>query len=134
MTRRTTRSGKASKARRRNPKSRQTGRRNRSSAGLQKQLLERTRELAESQRQLAEALEQQAATSEVLKVISSSPGALESVFKSMLENATRLCAATFGNIYLTEAGAWKLAAAFGSTPARAMARASHSQFRPCSNR
>jgi hypothetical protein len=51
-------------------------------------------------RELAESLEQQTATSEVLKVISISPGELERVFQAMLANATRICEAKFASLYL----------------------------------
>ena len=66
---------------------------------------------------LSEALEQQTATSEVLKVISSSPGELEPVFQAMLENAVRICDAKFGNLMLYDGNAYQFAALHGAPPA-----------------
>src|SRR5258706_13055857 len=61
-------------------------------------------------RELSEALEQQTATSEVLGVISRSPGELGPVFQTMLANATRLCEAKFANLFLYEKDSFRIAA------------------------
>jgi GAF domain-containing protein len=92
---------------------------------LGKELEARTRELAEARAHLAEALEQQTATSEVLRVISSSPGELEPVFQTMLANAVRICEAKFGMLYLydgDEGGGFRVVAAYNVPPALAEAR------------
>jgi two-component system, NtrC family, sensor kinase len=74
--------------------------------------IENTRLLSE----LRESLEQQTATSEVLRVISSSPGELEPVFRSMLENATRICEANFGLLWLSEGPGFRFVAQHGVPP------------------
>jgi two-component system, NtrC family, sensor kinase len=79
-------------------------------------------EVAQLKRELHEALEQQTATSEVLHVISSSPGALQQVFDIMLEKAARVCDANFGNIYRWDGDALHLAATHNTPQAFAEAR------------
>ena len=91
------------------------GRLQESYANLEQKVEARTHELSE-------ALEQQTATSEVLQVISSSPGDLQPVFASMLENAVRICDATFGNIYRWDGDAFSLLATHKTPPAFAEAR------------
>jgi len=78
--------------------------------------IENARLLGELRRRttdLTEALEQQTATSEILRVISSSQGDLQRVFENLLENATRLCGAKFGNLFLRTADGFRYMAMHG---------------------
>src|SRR6516225_11454006 len=81
-------------------------------------------------RELSEALEQQTATSEVLQVISSSPGELEPVFQTMMENATRLCEANFGVLFRFEGGAFRTVALHNAPAAFAEERRRNPVLRP----
>jgi GAF domain-containing protein len=87
---------------------------------------------AEQQRtgELRESLEQQTATSEVLKVISSSPGELESVFQAILENATRICEAKFGNLFRFDGEIFYPAAQFNTPAALLEAITRRGPFKP----
>ncbi len=84
-------------------------------ADLENKVEQRTAELTES-------LEQQTATSEVLEVISSSPGELEPVFQKMLENATRVCGANFGTMNLWDGESFHTVADHNVPPAFAAMR------------
>jgi GAF domain-containing protein len=70
-------------------------------------------------RELSESLEQQTATSEVLQVISSSPGELESIFQTMLGKAMRICDAKFGIMFEFADGAFRALSWLGITAAHA---------------
>jgi transcriptional regulator with GAF, ATPase, and Fis domain len=86
-------------------------------------------ELRQRTDDLSEALDQQTATSEVLKVISSSPGELEPVFNAILENATRICEAKSANLWLSDGGEFRAAAFFGA-PATYRKLVSEAKVRP----
>src|SRR5262249_32827970 len=73
-------------------------------------------------RDLSEALEQQTATSEVLKVISSSPGRLAPVFEAMLASAVRICEAKFGTLFFCEGDDFRVVAQHNTPPALAELR------------
>src|SRR5579863_4828981 len=98
-------------------------------ARLLNELRQRTSDLTQRTADLTQALEQQTATSDVLQVISNSPGDLQPVFAAMLENAVRICDAKFGNIYRWDGSALHLVSSHNTPPAFAEAR-SHSPHRP----
>jgi GAF domain-containing protein len=87
-------------------------------------------ELRQRTDDLSEALEQQTATSDVLQVISSSPGELQPVFRAMLESATRICEAKFGSMYLREGDAFRIVGMHNAPPAFAEARRLQPLVRP----
>jgi GAF domain-containing protein len=80
--------------------------------------------------ELRQSLEQQTATSQVLQVISSSPGELEPVFATMLEKAVSICDAGFGNIYRVEGDGLRNVATHNTPAAFVEALRSSPYFRP----
>ena len=83
--------------------------------------------------ELRESLQQQTATADVLKVISSSPGELEPVFRAMLENATRICEAKFGNLLLHDGNVFHVRAMHNAPPAWSELRQRDPSIRPGPN-
>src|SRR5262249_11564622 len=81
-------------------------------------------------RELSEALEEQTAHSDVLQVISSSPGELEPVFRGVLENAVRICEAKFGTLYTYDGNGFHAAAFHNAPPAFVEARMREPVIRP----
>jgi len=115
-----TSSGKGAKSRRHGRKVRSTGTKATTRVGqVRKARADLEQQLEKYRRELAEAREQQTATSEVLQVISSSPGELQPVFQAMLSNAIRICEANFGALFRFEDGAVRAAAMLGVPPAYA---------------
>ena len=94
-----------------------------SAADLQEKLDARTR-------QLNEAIERENATAEVLQIISGSPGELQPVFDAMLANATRICEAKFGTLYLRDGDGFHAASLHNAPPAYAAARRHEPLLRP----
>ena len=74
-------------------------------------------EVARLARERDEALEQLSAATHVLAVIGSSPGDLKPVFEAILSNATRICDAKFGSLWLAKDDGFQVAATHGLPPA-----------------
>ena len=87
-------------------------------------------EVARLARERDEALEQLSAATHVLAVIGSSPGDLKPVFEAILSNATRICDAKFGTLYLRDADAFRVAAMHNAPPLYAEARQREPLIRP----
>jgi signal transduction histidine kinase len=90
--------------------------------GLRQQLEACRREIDHARERLVEATKQQTATSEVLRIISSSPTHIQPVLDVVAENAARLCDADNAAIFRLEGNILRLAASYGGIPAISHAR------------
>jgi hypothetical protein len=102
-------------------------------ARLLNELRQHTTDLSERTADLTEALEQQTATSEVLQVISSSPGDLQPVFAMMLEKAVGLCEASFGTINSWDGANLSHVATSSNTPHEFIKARERTSFNPGPN-
>ncbi len=91
---------------------------------LARELREALEQENATSRELSVLREQQTATTEVLRVISSSPGNLEPVFRTILQNAVRICGAKFGNLFLCDSDGFRAVAMHNAPPSYAEARLS----------
>ena len=94
------------------------------------ELDEKNDALTEAYRQVSGALERETATTEVLRLISKSPGDLELVFRSILENATRICEAKFGMLFRVDGENFRFAAEVGTPPEWAKFERQRGPFTP----
>jgi signal transduction histidine kinase len=99
-------------------------------AKLQESYADLEQKVEDRTHELTRALDQQTATSEILQVISSSPGSLQPVFRAMLKNATRICEAKFGVLSLREDDAFRVVAMHDAPPAYAELREREPVFKP----
>src|SRR6516225_8388705 len=128
MRRRSRAGSKLAKARGRKAKTVKAVRHNRSSSVAAQET-----EVTRFHRERDEALERETATSEVLRLISKSPGDLELVFRAILENATRICNAKFGVLSLSEGDTQRIVAMHNAPPAYAELRQRDPIMRPTGN-
>jgi PAS domain S-box-containing protein len=96
------------------------GRVRKTPADLEQQLKACRREIARARERLVEAMKQQTATTEVMRIIASSP--IQSVLNAVAENAARLCEANNAEIFRLEDNLLRLVASYGEIPVNILAR------------